>query len=172
MAIASEPLADRSARWASDDGAAEPPEPKHRALTREQAHALRERAPSLSPWRVVATQAALGALVAPLAGWLVGSAGAAWSALYGAGCVVVPGALMARGMTSPSSRMSLGSSAVSFVSWEGVKIAVSVAMLMLAPKIVQALSWPALLVALVLCMQVYWLALLWRPSRSRRPTEA
>ena len=68
--------------------------------------------------------------------------------------------------------MSLGSSAVSFVSWEGVKIAVSVAMLMLAPKIVQALSWPALLVALVLCMQVYWLALLWRPSRSRRPTEA
>jgi len=37
-----------------------------------------------------------------------------------------------------------------------------VAMLMLAPKLVQSLSWPALLVSLVLCMKVYWLALLWR----------
>ena len=37
--------------------------------------------------------------------------------------------------------------------------------LMLAPKLIQPLSWPALLVALVLCMQVYWLALLWRGRR-------
>jgi ATP synthase protein I len=50
--------------------------------------------------------------------------------------------------------------------WEMVKIGVSVLMLVLAPKIVQPLSWPALLVALVLCMQVYLLALLWRrPTR-------
>jgi ATP synthase protein I len=27
---------------------------------------------------------------------------------------------------------------------------------------VQPLSWPALLTAMVLCMQTYWLALLWR----------
>jgi ATP synthase protein I len=27
---------------------------------------------------------------------------------------------------------------------------------------VQPLSWPALLVAMVLCMKVYWFALLWR----------
>ena len=46
--------------------------------------------------------------------------------------------------------------------WEMVKIGFSVPMLVLAPKIVQPLSWPALLVALVLCMKVYWLALLWR----------
>jgi ATP synthase protein I len=43
-----------------------------------------------------------------------------------------------------------------------LKIAVSVAMLALAPRFVQPLSWPALLVAMVLCMKVYWLALLWR----------
>jgi ATP synthase protein I len=86
----------------------------------------------------------------------------AWSVLYGAATVVVPGALMARGMTSKLSSMSPGSSAVSFMLWELVKIAVSVAMLMLAPKLVQHLSWPALLVSLVLCMKVYWLALLWR----------
>jgi ATP synthase protein I len=51
--------------------------------------------------------------------------------------------------------------------WEMVKIAVSVLMLMLAPKLVQPLSWPALLVALVLCMKVYWLALLWRPGAQK-----
>ena len=67
---------------------------------------------------------------------------------------------MARGMTSRLSSMSPGASVVSFMSWELVKIGVSVAMLMLAPRIVQPLSWPALLVALVLCIKVYWLALL------------
>jgi len=28
--------------------------------------------------------------------------------------------------------------------------------------VVGDLSWPALLIALVLCMQIYWVALLWR----------
>jgi ATP synthase protein I len=45
-----------------------------------------------------------------------------------------------------------------------VKIATSIALLALAPKVVQPLSWPALLVGLVVCMKVYWWALLWRPS--------
>ena len=85
-----------------------------------------------------------------------------WSALYGAATVVVPGALMARGMTSQLSSRSPGASAVSFMVWEMVKIGVSVAMLMLAPKLVQPLSWPALLAGLVLCTKVYWVALLWR----------
>jgi ATP synthase protein I len=58
--------------------------------------------------------------------------------------------------------MSPGSSAVSFMLWEMVKIAVSVAMLALAPKVVPNLSFPAMLVSVVLCMKVYWLALLWR----------
>ena len=39
---------------------------------------------------------------------------------------------------------------------------------MLAPRLVQDLSWPALLAGLVLCIKVYWLALLWRP----RPVNA
>jgi ATP synthase protein I len=79
--------------------------------------------------------------------------------------VVVPGALMARGMTSRLSSMTPGSSAVSFMLWEAVKIAVSVALLALATKMVQPLSWPALLVGLVVCMKVYGVALLWRGRR-------
>jgi ATP synthase protein I len=95
--------------------------------------------------------------------WLVtGERAAGLSALYGAAVVVVPAVLMARGMTSRFSSVSPGASAVSFMLWELVKISVSVAMLMLAPRLVQPLSWPALLVALVLCMKVYWLALVWR----------
>jgi ATP synthase protein I len=53
-------------------------------------------------------------------------------------------------------------SAVSFMLWESVKIAVSLAMLGIAGRIVQPLVWPALLIGLVLCIKVYWVALLWR----------
>lgn len=104
----------------------------------------------------------VGVFAALLAGLVTQRQEVAWSVLYGAATVVVPGVLMARGMTSRISSMSPGSSAVSFMLWEMVKIAVSVVMLMLAPKLVQPLVWPALLVGLVLGMKVYWLALLWR----------
>ena len=132
-------------------------------LTAEEALALRLKDPPLSPWRVLAVQGAVGVVAALLAGLAMQRMEVVWSLLYGAATVVVPGALMARGMTSKLSSMSPGSSAVSFMLWEMVKIAVSVAMLALAPRLVQPLVWPALLVGLVLCMKVYWLALLWRP---------
>ena len=133
-----------------------------KALTRDEAQALRAKNPPLSPWRVIAVQAAVGGVVAALA-WLIFSRPEfAWSALYGAATVVLPGALMARGMTSRLSSVSVGTSAVSVMGWSMVKIGVSVVMLMLAPKLVQSVSWPALLVAMVLCMLVYWFALRWR----------
>jgi ATP synthase protein I len=107
---------------------------------------------------------AVGMGVALLAVLLTRRVELAWSVLYGAATVVLPGALMARGMTSRLSSVSPGASAVSFMLWEMVKIAASIALLALAPKVVQPLSWPALLVGLVVCMKVYWWALLWRPS--------
>jgi ATP synthase protein I len=149
-----------SDQWGDeDDEAAATP---FKVLSREEAASLRARQPSLSPWRVVGAQAVLGVLVALFAALLTGRQDVAWSVLYGAFTVVLPGALMARGMTSRLSSMSPGAGAVSFMLWEFVKIGVSVAMLLLAPKLVQPLSWPALLVGMVLCMQVYWLALTWR----------
>ena len=131
-------------------------------LTREQARALSAKEPPLSPWRVLAVQAGVGVVAALLALPITGNEQAAWSVLYGAATVVVPGALMARGMTSRVTSMSPGVSAVSFMLWELLKIGASIAMLVLAPRLVQGLSWPALLVGLVLCMKVYWLALSWR----------
>ncbi|OGA99508.1 MAG: ATP synthase subunit I [Burkholderiales bacterium RIFCSPHIGHO2_12_FULL_69_20] len=131
-------------------------------LSREEAAALRAQEPPVSPWRVIAVQAAVG-VVAALIGWLItGRMDVMWSMLYGAATVALPGALMARGMTSKLSSMAPGASAVSFMLWEMVKIGVSLAMLVVAGKIVQPLVWPALLVGLVVCMKVYWVALLWR----------
>jgi ATP synthase protein I len=133
-----------------------------KALTQQEAQALRDRQPPVSPWRVVLSQAVVGVVVAALAWLVTGERPVGLSALYGAAVAVVPGALMARGMTSRLSSLSPGTSAVSFMLWEVVKIGVSVLMLMLAPRLVQPLSWPALLVALVVCIKVYWFALLWR----------
>ena len=157
------PNAAPAPRWQDEeDGAAAH---TFKALTREEAQALREKNPPLSPWRVLLVQVVVGVVVALLAVLVTGNQMVGWSALYGAATVVLPGALMARGMTSRLSGLSPGSSAVSFMLWEAVKILVSVVMLALAPKIVQPLSWLALLAGLVLCMKVYWVALLWRGRR-------
>ena len=131
-------------------------------LTQQEAQALRAKEHPVSPWRVVRLQAVVGVVVAALVWLIMGERSAGLSALYGAAVAVVPGALMARGMTSRFSSMSPGHSAVSFMLWEMLKIAVSVAMLMLAPQILQPLSWPVLLVTLLVCIKVYWFALLWR----------
>ncbi len=153
----------RRDRWVDEED--EAAASNFKPLTREEAQALRDREPPVSPWRVIGLQAGVGAVAALLAGLATGRPEWGVSLLYGAATVVVPGALLARGMTSRLSSMSPGTGAVSFMLWEFVKIAVSVAMLMLAPRLVQHLSWPALLVGLVLCMKVYWVALLWRGKK-------
>jgi ATP synthase protein I len=154
----------RSGNWDDHDDEA----PFH-TLTRAEAESLRARQPQVPAWWVVAAQAVVGLVGAVLAWLLTGDRAVGMSALYGAAVVVVPGALMTRGMSSRISSVSPGASAASFMLWEMVKIAVSVLMLMLAPKIVQPLSWPVMLVSLMVCMQVYLLALLWRrPAKKQQ----
>jgi ATP synthase protein I len=152
---------ERGGRWEDTDPGADDKK-SFKKLTKEEVAALRAQDPPVSPWRVIAVQAVVGGVIALLAGVLTGRSAMAWSALYGAATVVLPGALLARGMTSQLSSASLGLGAVSFMLWEFMKIGVSVVMLLLAPRLVPGLSWPALLVALVVCIKVYWLALLWR----------
>lgn len=159
------PVMNSPGGWGDDEDEARAP--AFKALTREEAQALREKDPPLNPWRVIVVQMGVGTVAALLAAMVTGRQEVGWSLLYGAFTVVVPGALMARGMTSRLSSVSPGASAVSFMLWEMVKIAVSIAMLMLAPRLVQPLSWLALLAGLVLCMKVYWVALLWRGRSSR-----
>ena len=147
-------------RDAWDD--AEDADERFRRLSPSQAAAFRAEHPQLSPWRVIAVQAAVGGVVALLAWLLGGGREHAWSALYGAVTAVVPGALLARGMTSRLSKLSAAVSAASVMLWETVKIGATVALLLAAPRVVQPLSWPALLAGLAACLSVYWFALLWR----------
>jgi ATP synthase protein I len=133
-----------------------------RPLTRDEAQRLRAGQPPLSLWRLVAAQAAVGAVVAAVAWGWSGRGSVAASALYGAFAVVAPTALMVLGLSGKSPVPNAGAMALRFLAWEFVKLGASVGLLLLAPKLVVPLSWPALLAALVLCMKVNWLALLWR----------
>lgn len=134
-------------------------------LTPEQAARLRAANPSLSPWWVVAGQLAVGVLVA-LAAWvLTGRQNVGWSAGYGALAVAIPAALFAWGLRGRFSSVNPVTAVIGLFVWEAVKMAVTVAMMVAAPRLVTDLSWPALLAGLALALSVYWVALLIRPKR-------
>lgn len=133
-----------------------------RPLTVEEAQKLRLQQPLLSIWRVVLAQVVVGLAVAALTWLFTGRVSAAWSAAYGALAVVVPAALFARGLTSKTSSINSGTAVFAFLLWEMVKIGLTVAMLYAATWLVKDLSWPAMLVGLVITMKVYWVVFAWR----------
>jgi len=142
-------------------------EPEFKPLTAEQAKALREKHPPVSPWRVLAVQAIVGAAVALVAWAVTSKASAGWSAGYGALAVIIPAAIFARGLTSRLSSVNAGAAMMGFFLWEAVKIGLTVAMLFAAPRVVEGLSWPALLVGLVITMKAVWMTLLMRSGQSK-----
>jgi ATP synthase protein I len=137
-------------------------QPSFKTLTAEEAKALKAELPMVSPWRVLGAQALVGLLCTAVVWAVTQRSSAAWSALYGALAVVLPGALLARGMTRGTK--SPVAAAVGFMFWEMLKIAAAIAMLVIAARVVPQLSWPALLITMVVCMKVNWLALAWRRS--------
>jgi ATP synthase protein I len=142
--------------------------------SKEEAEDWRSKNPPLSPWRVVAAQAVAGLVCGAVVWALTRRGEAAWSALYGAAAVAVPSALLARGMSRGVGNIpgAAGHAVFRFMFWEMVKIGAAVAMLVAAPRVVQGLSWPALLVAMVVCMKMNWLALLWqRRAATKRTTQ-
>jgi ATP synthase protein I len=145
----------------SDPDAAQ--EPAFKALTPEEVSALRAKNPPVSPWRILAAQAVFGVACALVTWGLTHRASAVWSALWGAAVVVVPGALLAWGIRRGTGNPA--SAAVSFMFWELVKIAVAASMLVGAAVWAHDLSWPAMLVTMVVSLKMGWLVLLLR----RRP---
>ena len=143
----------------------EPEEPAFKQLSAAQAQALREQQPMVSPWRVVGWQVLVGVLVTLLAWGLTRKPALAWSAAYGALAVVIPAALFARGLLRQREAASAGSALAGFVVWEIVKIALTVAMLLAAPRLVLQLNWLALLAGFVVTMKVHWVAIWLRPKR-------
>lgn len=128
--------------------------------TREQVQALELQQPALLPWRVVAVQALVGAVLVGL--WaLFGSQPwtQARSALCGAAAVVLPSAAMAWGLRRSSGGLP-AAALLSFLVWELVKIGLTVLILVITVKTLPDLSWPALLVGLIGCLKVHVWALL------------
>ena len=139
-------------------------------LTAEQASELRAKNPSVSPWRVIAGQAVVGLVVALAAWGLTGRQNLGWSAGYGALAVVIPAVVFARGLTGRFASLNPGTAVFGFFLWEMVKMALSMAMLIAAPRLITALSWPAMLIGLVVTMKAAWLAVVFTPKR-RQPRD-
>jgi ATP synthase protein I len=138
-------------------------DPVFHRYSRQEAEQLRKTSPQVSPWRVVLWMLIACAVIG-LASWLLFDAQIALSATYGSLVVAIPAAVLARGMTSPLSRMNLASGALAFMLWEMVKIGLSIGMMMLAPSLLPGLSWPALLIGLILTMKVYFVAAVYSPK--------
>jgi ATP synthase protein I len=134
-------------------------------MTAEEVRQWRDAQPAVSPWWVIVWQLVAGAVLALVAG-LWGGKVAGISAAYGALAVVFPAALMVRGLQRQRAVTQPGAAMLGFVIWEAVKVAVTVAMLLLAPKVVSPLSWLALVAGFVVTMKVYWVAA-WLHSRRR-----
>ena len=137
-------------------------------LTVAQAQTLRDIEPAVSPWRIVRLQCGVGVLVALVAWTVTGEVVVGVSALYGALVVVIPAALFARGLMSRFSSINPATASFGFFLWEAVKIGVSVVMLAAAPRLIENLSWLALMAGLVVTLKVYWLALLMRAKPKHR----
>ena len=127
-------------------------------LTRQEAEIVRSRIQPVSMVQVLAVQVVAGVLVAMISWVVTGRQDVGWSVFYGALAVIVPAALFARGLSRQKTVLGAGSALVGFFVWELVKIGTTVAMLLVAPRLVPQLSWLALLAGFVVTMKVYWLA--------------
>lgn len=136
----------------SDEELSSPP------LSAEQARELRGRLTQVSPWVIVGAQLGMGLLAAVVAGAWFKDPAIGWSLGYGALAIAVPAGVFARAL-----RRGAGASVL---VWEWVKLGLSVALLLAAPRLVPGLHWLALLAGVVLATKMYWVAFAW--SRRRR----
>jgi ATP synthase protein I len=149
----------------ADDGL----ESDFKPMTAEQAKAWRQRNPISSPWRVLGLQVLVGVFLALLTGWVSEQPHLAASVAWGAVAVVVPAVVFARALGRQMKRTQPGSALVGLMVWELVKIVLTVALLLAAPKVISDLNWLALVAGFVVTMKVYWLAMAlgWMQRKSK-----
>ena len=137
--------------------------PDFKPLSAEQARQWRQGRVVLTPWRIVAWQLLVAVLVVLVVRW--GRPALVGSVAYGALASVLPAALMAHGLSRRRSRS--GATLTGFIVWELAKVALTVALLLMAPRWVPGLNWLALLAGFVVTMKVYWLAMWLQPARRK-----
>jgi len=151
----------------ADDDQAEALEP----LTAQEASAWRERQPSTSPWQVLGLQALVGLVLVGLTAAFTGKVNLVASVAWGVLSVCVPALVFARALARQMRQRQVASALVSFFVWELVKIVLTVALLLAAPRVVTELDWVAMVAGFVITLKVYGLAMLlskWRQHRSSR----
>lgn len=133
-------------------------------LTAEEASAWRKGQIRISVWQVLACQAVvgvlLGGLVAAFGYWV-----AAKSLWYGGFAIWLPAMLMAWGVLQGKFSRALSvfprGSFAALVFWEGVKVLLSVMLMVAAPWVLKQVDWLALLAGLVVVIKVNGVALWW-----------
>ena len=115
------------------------------------------------------TKAGVGVLMVLLTGLVTGDAGMAASVAWGSVAVVIPAVVFVRALSRQMRMRQAGSALAGLFVWELVKIVLTVALLLVAPKVVSDLSWLALVAGFVVTMKVYWLAMAlgWMQRKSK-----
>ena len=144
-------------------------EPQFKPLTAEQAQAWRQQNPVSSPWCVLWLQFGVGVLLAVLTGLFTGQWPLAASVAWGGVAVIIPAVVFVRALSRQMRRTQPGSALAGLFVWELVKIVLTVALLLVAPKVISELSWLALVAGFVVTMKVYWLAMAlnWMQRKSK-----
>ncbi len=146
-------------------------EPEFKPLTAEQAQVWRRNNPTVSPWRVLALQAGVGVVMALATAWVTGQFHLAASVAWGAVAVIIPAIVFVRALSRQMRRTQPGAALVGLFVWELVKVILTVALLLVAPRVISDLSWLALVASFVVTMKVYWLAMaLGWMQRKSKPT--
>ena len=135
----------------------------------EQAREWRAAHPPMSPWPVVWWQAVAGlAAVLVALVWSGGMTAVTYSAAYGVLAAWVPTVLFARMVARRMRRQASPHGALmALMVGEGIKVALTVALLLAAPKILAQVHWLALLAGFVVTIKAAWVAL-WLKSAKRR----
>lgn len=145
--------------------------PEIRTLSKEEAAVVKANSKLLRPWHIVGWQIVVTVVAGLMALLITQELGVSYSLVWGGLCVVVPSALFARGLLSKAALMNAGTAIAGFFLWEMLKIALTLAMMFAATQVMQGLgrelSWPALLLGLVLAMKAYLLAFWCKPKVSK-----
>ena len=136
-------------------------------LTRQEVEILKQKLGGVSLevflLKVLMWQALSAVAIATVA-WLVSSSVVAvTSAFYGAICVVVPSALVARMVikrVGPDVVRHSGGTLMRLVVLELVKIVVTVCLLLAAPLVLDSPQWVAIVVGFAVTLKVYWVVAL------------
>lgn len=136
-------------------------------MSAEAAREWRAANPPMSPWPAVVAQGVVG-LAAVAVAWLVSGAEGSQvrSAAYGALAAWLPAVLFAR-MVARRTRLqaNAASALLALMVGEGIKIVLTVALLVAAPKVLAQVHWLALLAGFVVTIKAAWAALWWTSTR-------